>query len=276
MGMVNPVTPEQVGAFYDFITPYFKSVWGENIHYGCWESPDDTNEQAHQRLSDHVIDRVDLKAGERLLDVGCGVGRPAMDCVKRTGGSVLGISISASQVLQAKQAAASAGLQERARFQRVNALDMPFDDSSFDAAMAIESFIYMPRDQVLKEIARVLRPGGRVVFTDIIEVGALDEQQLSTFLQAFALYSVVTLDDYRRDLAAVGLEIDEVFDISAKVTPFFKRFYDATIANADTVKDIYGKEVFDNLVGALQVMMGAYEGDEQGFGYVIVTARKPA
>lgn len=86
---VHP-TPDEVGAYYDLMGPFYATLWGDNIHVGYWTGPDDTssNIEAQDRLTDLLIEKVNLTAGQTLLDVGCGVGRPAIRLSRRTGSSV--------------------------------------------------------------------------------------------------------------------------------------------------------------------------------------------
>lgn len=168
---VHP-TPDEVGAYYDLMGPFYATLWGDNIHVGYWTGPDDTssNIEAQDRLTDLLIEKVHLAAGQTLLDVGCGVGRPAIRLSRRTGSSVTGITVSADQVARATRLADQNGVADRVRFQRADATMLPFDDASFDAAWAFESLLHMPdRMRVLREIWRVLRPGGRFVLTDVTE-----------------------------------------------------------------------------------------------------------
>ena len=72
-------------------------------------------------------------------------------------------------------------------FQLVNAMDMPFADETFDAVWALESLFHMPdRLQVLGEIARVLRPGGRLVLTDVTKRPTMGTYDMLLVRDAFA------------------------------------------------------------------------------------------
>ena len=118
-------------------------------------------------------DRLGLRAGDRLLDVGCGAGRHAYEGLRR-GGRVVAYDLDASEVkdtatvLQAMRdddpAVSASGGQGWA----VNgdALHVPFPNASFDRIIASEVFEHIPDDRAaIAELARVLRPGGTIAVT---------------------------------------------------------------------------------------------------------------
>src|SRR6185436_18029774 len=94
-------------------------------------------------------------------------GAPAVRLAKASGAGVVGISVSEQDVRLANERARTEGVSDRVRFEQANMLALPFPDNTFDHAMALESIVHVPdRMRALREIARVLRPGGRIVLTD--------------------------------------------------------------------------------------------------------------
>lgn len=116
----------------------------QNLHFGYWESADEPFEAATDRLSDMVIARSGVGAGDRVLDVGCGVGAPTLRVARATGAELVGINVSRRQLDCAEEAAAAAGLADRVGFAYADATRLEFEDSSFDAVYALESMIHMP------------------------------------------------------------------------------------------------------------------------------------
>ncbi len=119
-------------------------------------------------------DRLGLRAGERLLDLGCGGGRHAYEALRR-GARVTALDASegelsdVSTVMSAmeKQDADAGTLSEGSgAVVCADALAIPFRDASFDRVIAAEVLEHVPRDQVaMAELARVLRPGGSMAVT---------------------------------------------------------------------------------------------------------------
>src|SRR3954467_9537034 len=112
-----------------------------------------------------------IEPGEQVLDLGCGFGRHAFEAYRR-GANVVAVDRSADEVAQvtamfrAMEAAGEVPPGLRARAVRADLLALPFPDASFDVVMASEVLEHIPADEIaLAEIARVVRPGGRVAVT---------------------------------------------------------------------------------------------------------------
>lgn len=116
---------------------------------------------AHQRL----LTLAAPSTGETVLDVASGTGLMALAVADRVGprGQVIGVDISERMVVASQQRADALAL-DNAIFQRMDGEQLDFVDASFDLVLCALGLMYMPDpDQALREIQRVLRPGGRVV-----------------------------------------------------------------------------------------------------------------
>lgn len=114
-----------------------------------------------------AIRMLDLPEGGQGLDAGCGIGSLTLllaEAVGR-GGHVTGLDLFADFVIHAKAEAKEAGLSDRVTFRQGNVNELPFDDGSFDWAWSVDCVgqisIGQPLDG-LRELVRVVRPGGRV------------------------------------------------------------------------------------------------------------------
>ncbi len=135
------------------------------------------------RLRDEVLGAIPWRGDERVLDIGCGHGLMMIGAAKHlTSGKAIGVDIWA-QDLQADNSADAAlrnaaleGVAERVEVRYGDARDLPFDNASIDVVLSswVIHFLLDPEDrlQALKEIVRVLKPGGRVV---IVDVDRIDE-----------------------------------------------------------------------------------------------------
>ncbi len=110
-----------------------------------------------------LLEMADLRPGERVVDIACGTGLVSIPAARAVGpgGEVVGTDISDGMVEAAREAAAQAGV-ENARFERMDAEDLALPDAAFDAALCALGLMYVPSPpDALREIARVLAPGGR-------------------------------------------------------------------------------------------------------------------
>jgi demethylmenaquinone methyltransferase/2-methoxy-6-polyprenyl-1,4-benzoquinol methylase len=125
----------------------------------------------HHRWRDRAADRARVAPGDRVLDVATGTGDLALELARRVwpGGEVLGSDFSEGMLDRARAKADKLGSQRvRPRFEWADATDLPYADDSFDAATV--GFGARNFDDLaggLAEMARVVRPGGRVVVLEI-------------------------------------------------------------------------------------------------------------
>jgi ubiquinone/menaquinone biosynthesis C-methylase UbiE len=108
-----------------------------------------------------------LRPGARVLDVGCGGGQMALAMMaQRSDIHITGIDLSAAQVKRARKR--SKDLGDRARYEVASALELPFDDGSFDAVLSVTSIKHWPSPlHGMQESLRVLRPGGDLFVAEV-------------------------------------------------------------------------------------------------------------
>ena len=114
-----------------------------------------------------AIQALDLPPGSRGLDAGCGIGHQALLLAEAVGpaGYVTGIDLSREFIVYAKSIAEKAGMSEQVTFQEGDMKSLPFDDDTFDWAWSANCAGYAPGEPLplLKELARVVKPGGSVI-----------------------------------------------------------------------------------------------------------------
>jgi len=125
----------------------------------------------HHRWRERAADRAELDLGDRALDVCCGTGDFALALAGRVGsqGTVIGSDFSEPMLELARRKAAERGVTQ-VRFEWADALELPYSDADFDAVtvgFGVRNLADL--DAGLAEMARVLRPGGRLVILEITQ-----------------------------------------------------------------------------------------------------------
>ena len=138
----------------------------------------------HHQWRRRAADMAALSPGGRALDVATGTGDLALELAQRVspGGEVVATDFS-ERMLELARAKANARSPGAARvvIQSANALDLPFDDGEFDAAtVGFGARNFSDLEQGLREMARVVRPGGRVV---VLEITTPQKPPLSLFFE---------------------------------------------------------------------------------------------
>ncbi|BFV61014.1 methyltransferase domain-containing protein [Kitasatospora sp. CMC57] len=174
-----------VERYYDITLDLYEDLWGEHVHHGFWDpgeipGPDGADRHAAtDRLVRELVDYARVPAGARVLDVGCGIGGPALHLAGVLGCTVEGVTLSARQAERANEKAQAAGVAERARFHRLDALGTGYPDESFDVVWALESLMHIAdRAAFFAEAIRLLVPGGTLaVATWSVRDGELDADE---------------------------------------------------------------------------------------------------
>jgi cyclopropane fatty-acyl-phospholipid synthase-like methyltransferase len=266
------MAPQQqdVTDFYDEASRLLAELAGGSLHFGYWDSPDGDGamEAASRRLTEFMIEKIRVASGDRVLDIGCGTGKPAMQLARATNAEVVGVTISAYQVARATEQARAEGLDSRVTFQRADAMDLPFPAGSFDAVWLFESIFHMPdRVGALRQAATVLRPGGRLALTDVLTDPVRDTAD-KPFSALFG--EPIQLGDYQRLLIEAGLEPVEVTDITAHTVGCSLNSFRQTITrNRDRFVAEFGAELVDQVYDTVPALLTA------GIGYAIVSASRP-
>jgi cyclopropane fatty-acyl-phospholipid synthase-like methyltransferase len=274
---VTKPTPTEIGHGYDAFADLLDQIWGENLHHGYWSdtSDDESQEDATNRLTDKLSGLLTIRPGDRMLDLGCGIGEPALRLAAAHDIEVVGISISERQISRANDRVAAAGLADRLSFQFADAMDLPFPDESFDIVWALESMHHMPdRWHVLRQAARVLRPGGRMAIGDFLLVPGADGQKpdaARVHEASKGVLSVVDLEEYLANIHAAGLVPDATEDVSKHTRPSWGKAAVRFEALREQAEPHIGAQQFDLTLSRFHGFSA-----EPTLGYVLLTAHKPA
>lgn len=218
---------QEVVEYYGWSTARYLAGWDPNhIHFGIFDPARNplyaTNlsaaladrPSATAAMTDRVLNQTVISPEDRIVDAGCGVGGTTLILARR-GCRITGVNFSEKQLEIARSRAQEEGLSDRADFVWANcSRHLPFDDASVGVVVNIESACHYPdRPRFMAEVARILKPGGRICAQDWIqkEDPAPDERaRLEALGRAWHLgMPLESLSSYQQMAASAGLRMVE-------------------------------------------------------------------
>ncbi len=280
-------------AHYDHVHSAWRLIMGEEFHYGYFTTPQTSLPQATAALTELMLERAHIDAGDRVLDIGCGTGYQSCKLAATRDARVLGITTSVNGVEAATALAAERQLDSTsggaktgsgrgtAHFEQRDGTKTGLPDSSFDVAWVLESSHLMrDRQGLLAECARVLAPGGRMVLCDIIRKREIPfrevrgrREDFGVLRAAFGDAHMEPLEEYTDTLEALGLTATESIDISAETLPTLAAWRANAETHRPTVQRLLGKAGVDDFVRATEILESFWHDGTLGYG--IVAAGKP-
>ncbi len=269
-------TTSGVGAYFDLITDDARMFYGDSFHFGYFKNEDDSFSQALDNHTDVVAEMAELGPEKRVLDVGCGICAPAVRIARRHDCLITGINISAEQVKQAREMVASEGLTDRITVERGNALDLDFADNSFDSILCLEvaGDICVKAEQkyeLVRELFRVLAPGGHVGFSDLVFTGrpTRDEEKVMRTILYHDGHELIT--DWPKIFSEVGFKIKKSMDIIKETMKTWQYSCSVYEKRAQEVEKRYGKRIADlttNYVRRMPEILSKYG------SFIVMSAQK--
>jgi SAM-dependent methyltransferase len=186
---------------------------------------------------------------QHVLEVASGSGGPAIHLAKRTGCRVTGIDINFNAIATAMQSARSSAQASRVKFKLVDASSpLPFESGSFDGLLCMDSMNHFPdRHAVFQEWDRVLRPGGRAVFTDpVVITGPVTNDELA-LRSSIGLFLFVPPGVNEHLIAETGLRLVQREDVTEGAADISGRWCEVRERYRDALIEIEGEERFAGL-----------------------------
>ncbi len=217
-----------------------RETYGEDLGQSSWLT-------ATEWLG--FADQLGIGAETDVLEVGSGSGGPAVYLATKRGCRLTGVDINEHGVRNATALAESSGLSNRVRFESIDASKpLPFANESFDAIVSNDAMCHIrARLAALGEWYRMLRPGGRALFTDAMVVtGIVSHEEIAT-RSSIGFYLFVPPGENERLLKEAGFEILGVEDVTQNAADVARRWHDARARQRDALVAREGPANFEGL-----------------------------
>ena len=235
-----------VAHHYDIGNDLYRMFLDTDMQYSCayWPEPDITLEEAQMRKKAHIVAKLNIKPGQRVLDIGCGWGGTALYIHAKTGAEVVGITLSEEQLKIARERAAENGCSDKVTFELIDYRDLAArEPGSFDRIVSIGMFEHVGQRNfgtyfratanLLKDdgvmlihtIGRMGEPGRTDAFTRkyifpggyipaLSETIAASEKSrlIATDIETLRLHYALTLREWYKRTVAHETEIIAMYD----------------------------------------------------------------
>ena len=224
---VSDVRSSDIRFHYDLTTAFYRLLWGQHIHHGLWDAEPglvigDSPHAAQIHLINTLATKASISMGQRVLDVGCGMGGSSIHLARERHCDVTGITLSPVQKAWAATSAAFSGVRRRTQFHRADAERIEFPAGQFDVVWSIECTEHLfDKPAFFRKAATWLKPDGRMAICAWLAGQKSDTpdgaEQVRQVCENFLCPSLGSKQDYVDWMTAGSLEIVDVTDWTDQV-----------------------------------------------------------
>lgn len=278
------------------MTDHFEYAFGKSLHF-CQIFPGEPLSVGTVKHEHYLAGRLGLQTGNKVLDVGCGVGGPAREISKFADVSVTGLNNNDYQLQRGIRYTEAEGLSDRVMLIKGDFMQIHLDPQSFDAAYAIEATCYAPSlEAVYSEVFKTLKSGGtfavyELILTDVYNNEDPEHRKIRDGLErALGMTNIATTSQAIEAMQSAGFEIQEAEDLACRpdTIPWHYQI-SGSLASINSIWDV-GKilkwgflrsRIAAPLVGALEALHVVPPGSralivstKEGIDWVVLAARK--
>ena len=224
-----------------------EATYGDDLGQASWITADECR---------RFCGWLEIKPEHRLLEVACGSGGVAVRIAETTGAEVVGIDVNPFAVRAAERRNPPPNARTPPRFHLADAdQPLPFPDRSFDFVFCNDSINHFrDRRSVLRDWRRILRPGGRCLFTDpVVVTGLVTHAELQARSSiGFFLFSARGANEEL--MGRAGFRVVKSADVTQGLVETSSRWRDARLAKRDALLDLEGEPEFEGLQRFLEAV----------------------
>lgn len=215
-------------------------TYGEDFGQTSWV----TNEESAE-----IPVQLGLNRDCSMLEIGCGSGGYALHLAESLGCRIVGLDINEFGIRNANRLVEARSLSAKARFERCDvSKNLPFDAGIFDAVFSNDVLCHIPgRAQVFSEIFRVLKPGGRMLFSDALVVGGLVSHEEIATRSSIGFYCYSPPGENERLMGRAGFCGILAMDTTENAAGIAKRWHHAREKRKEPLVAAEGEVDFEGL-----------------------------
>jgi len=233
---------------------FYAEIWGgEDIHVGLYQSDSEPIRDASRRTVDHLIDRLgEVRKDDVVLDIGAGYGGAARRLVEKFGCRVICLNLSEAENERNREYNKEAGVSDLIDVLDGSFENIPLDDQSVDHVWCQDAILHSgDRERVLREVDRVLKPGGRFVFTDPMMADTAKTEDLQPILDRIHLPDLGSPGFYTEEAKKLGWKDLGYEDLHHQLTNHYTRVLETTQAEAGRLKGKVSDEYIERMKAGL-------------------------
>lgn len=234
---------------------FYHTIWGgEDIHVGLYEFEGESIYKASKRTVSTMAEKLPgITSATRVLDLGAGYGGAARYLAGEFGCRVECLNLSETENQRNKEKNKSAGLDDLISVVHGNFEQIPFGDNEYDVVWSEDAFLHSDnKPAIFREVARVLKPGGHLIFTDPMQADDCPTEALTPILQRIHLKEMGSVKLYKQLAAENNLKEAGIFEMPHQLTNHYQAVLDELIRKEKELSAVCSQEYITNMKKGLK------------------------
>ncbi len=248
---------------------FYYRVWGgEDLHLGIYKSADEDIYTASRRAVDRIagcVDRIDENT--KVIDFGGGFSGSARHLAKKFGCHVTVVNLSETENDRGRKMNREQGLNHLIEVVDGSYDAVPFEDGSFDVVWSEDAILHSGnKEKVISEAARLLKPGGDLVFSDPMQTDHCDEKVLQPVYDRIKLSSLASPATYKELAKKAGLKEVNFEQLQDQLVLHYSRVLEETKKNEEELLKYVSREYLENMKKGLKYWIEGGKADNLTWG----------